>query len=641
MPHSALATVVAQASRSIDLPSESKSTDGGLLARFIQNKDEAAFAELVRRLGPMVLGVCRRIARDRHLAEDAFQAAFIVLARRANDVRPREGVRGWLYGVAVRTAKGARAVSVRLRTHEVSVPSVPDRSAEPRDPPDADAIRILDEEVGALPDHLRVAVVMCELEGLSRKVVAERLNVPEGTLSSRLAKARKLLAERLLRRGVALPVTALGSLGLTAAAVPARLTMQTSALASTTALPPSVASLANGVIRTVFLQKLKLTVSTLFFVALAVVVARGLLPQEAAKDPPMLTAFSSPRVQQQPLEEKKSQPALKPAGTGTLLVARLGPCWVFTAEGKELPDLPLPEKTYASGRAALSPSGTHAAFVIEDIEAPAPMRPEEKPWPFKIVIQKLDDPKSAKEWEMPAIRLEVRWTADGKQLIVSKMNEVADPSRAAYENVLLDPTTGKTEKLDLPTDGRILDVGRDGKTFLFHVFDPKTKTKTLVSIVKGEDKIDELFKFNERFGPTLARLSPNGKKVLFVDADPERKQFRSGGVNQRPYLLDVATKKVELLAEFPENGQATGIAWSPDGKRIAYTWKKLPEDVFNKDTLELRFPFLRSSTQTGDLMIETEAFLMIADADGKNAKTIATDKSPSATRMFFGPVDWR
>jgi hypothetical protein len=126
-----------------------------------------------------------------------------------------------------------------------------------------------------------------------------------------------------------------------------------------------------------------------------------------------------------------------------------------------------------------------------------------------------------------------------------------------------------------------------------------------------------------------------------VDADPERKQYRSGDVNQRPYLLDVATKKVELLAEFPENGQATGIAWSPDGKRIAYTWKKLPEDVFNKDTLELRFPFLRSSTQTGDFMIETEAFLMIADADGKNAKTIATDKSPSATRMFFGPVDWR
>src|SRR5580704_11322125 len=200
MPHSALATVVAQASRSIDLPSESKSTDGGLLARFIQNKDEAVFAELVRRLGPMVLGVCRRTARERHLAEDAFQAAFIVLARRANDVRPREGVRGWLYGVAVRTAKGARAVSVRLRTHEVSVPSVPDRSAESRDPPDADAIRILDEEVGALPDHLRVAVVMCELEGLSRKVVSERLNVPEGTLSSRLAKARKLLAERLLRR---------------------------------------------------------------------------------------------------------------------------------------------------------------------------------------------------------------------------------------------------------------------------------------------------------------------------------------------------------------------------------------------------------------------------------------------------------
>src|SRR5580704_17446387 len=153
MPHSALATVVAQASRSIDLPSESKSTDGGLLARFIQNKDEAVFAELVRRLGPMVLGVCRRTARERHLAEDAFQATFIVLARRANDVRPREGVRGWLYGVAVRTAREARAVSARRRTREVTVPAVLDRPGEPEELPDDDVVRILDEEVGALPDH--------------------------------------------------------------------------------------------------------------------------------------------------------------------------------------------------------------------------------------------------------------------------------------------------------------------------------------------------------------------------------------------------------------------------------------------------------------------------------------------------------
>src|SRR5580692_7728111 len=110
MSHPALSSALARASRSNVLSSQSDATDGALLTQFIQTKDEAAFAELVRRLGPMVLGVCRRTTGDSHLTEDAFQAAFLVLLRRAKDVRPREAVRAWLHGVAVRTAKGARSV---------------------------------------------------------------------------------------------------------------------------------------------------------------------------------------------------------------------------------------------------------------------------------------------------------------------------------------------------------------------------------------------------------------------------------------------------------------------------------------------------------------------------------------------------
>ncbi len=192
MSYPALSAAVARATRAVTRPAEPDDTDGELVQRFARDRDEAAFAELVRRFGPMVLGVCRRVARGS--AEDAFQAAFVVLARRAADVRPREAVRGWLYGVAVRTAREARAVSARRLAREVPVAVVPDRAAEPAETPDPDALRILDEEVAGLPDHLRVAVVLCELDGVSRKDAAARLGIPEGTVSSRLAKARKLLA---------------------------------------------------------------------------------------------------------------------------------------------------------------------------------------------------------------------------------------------------------------------------------------------------------------------------------------------------------------------------------------------------------------------------------------------------------------
>src|SRR5438874_2474897 len=141
-------------------------TDGRLLGRFLAAADADAFAALVARHGPMVLAVCRRVAADHHLAEDAFQAVFLVLARRAADVRPPEAVRGWLYGVAVRAAREARAVSARRRAREFPVASVPDRPAEAIQPPDPDALRALDEEVAALPEHLRAAVVMCELDGV-------------------------------------------------------------------------------------------------------------------------------------------------------------------------------------------------------------------------------------------------------------------------------------------------------------------------------------------------------------------------------------------------------------------------------------------------------------------------------------------
>jgi RNA polymerase sigma factor (sigma-70 family) len=625
MPHPALSAAVARVGRSATRTADPTPglSDGRLLARFVQTRDEPVFAELVRRLGPMVLGVCRRVSGDHHLADDAFQAAFLVLARRAADVRPKEAVRGWLYGVAVRTAREARTVSARRRTRELPVPAVPDRPADAPEAPDADALRMLDEEVAALPDHLRAAVALCELDGISRKDAAARLGVAEGTLSSRLAKARTVLAARLKKRGVALTAAGLGwALGqLASAAVPARLLLHTSALSTATGpVPPQVAALSTGVFRTMFLHKLALTAGAALVLGALVALARpGATAQEPARQP----APGAPTTKA--ADERKPAPAKK-AGPGTLLLVREGSFQALTPDGKVRATFAAPERTGVAGMGCLSPDGTRAAVVVTG-ETPPAIEPPADGWPFKVVVQALDKADARKVVDMPSNWLTLNWAADGKRVVVGK-----HPDRDRGKNVetlLLDPDTGKTSPLDLPAGVWVLDCGRDGKAFLV-AFDAK-KTAKLGIATLGDATVRELAEVpNWPPGSVTGRLSPDGSKVLYTAADPARKDAHKWGVSQRPYLLDVRTKKSEPLAEFPENGRATGIAWSPDGKRLAYAWTQLHADFLKKDRV------------TGeDARVETEAFLIVADADGQNPRTVATDKGPWATNMVYGAIDWR
>src|SRR5437660_2715419 len=145
-------------------------SDGQLLHGFCTRRDEAAFAALVRRHGPMVLGVCRRVLRNEHDAEDAFQATFLVLARKAASVRPREMVGNWLYGVAYRTALEARRAAARRRRKESQVREP--AQAETADDRWQELRPVLDRELAGLPDRYRVALVLCDLEGKTRKEVA-------------------------------------------------------------------------------------------------------------------------------------------------------------------------------------------------------------------------------------------------------------------------------------------------------------------------------------------------------------------------------------------------------------------------------------------------------------------------------------
>lgn len=224
--------------------------DDELVGRYARARDEDAFAELVRRHGAMVLAVCRRVVRNAADADDVFQATFLVLARKAGSIRPPGAVGAWLHGVAFRTARNAARRAARRREMEKRVPP---REPTP-DAPAADVRPILDAELDRLPRKFAQVLVLCDMEGQSRGHVAALLRVPEGTVASRLARAREALAARLTRRGVELASAAVPAL-LAAdarAAVPAELVGAAAragyafAHGATDAASPGAVSLANA-----------------------------------------------------------------------------------------------------------------------------------------------------------------------------------------------------------------------------------------------------------------------------------------------------------------------------------------------------------------------------------------------------------
>ena len=238
-------------------------SDASLLARYLESRDHAAFAELLRRYGPVVFGVCRRLLANRHDAEDAFQAVFLVLVRKAESVQPPGLVGNWLYGVAVRTANKAKLAAARRWRREMARAMNDPAASEPISQAELSELRgVIDEELARLPDRLRAAVVLCDLGGKSRREAARELACPEGTVAARLHRARKLLAERFTKRGIAL-----SSSGLAAAFTPELATANVSSelarktLATTVGIAsasPAVQTLASGVMRTMSHGKFKM-----------------------------------------------------------------------------------------------------------------------------------------------------------------------------------------------------------------------------------------------------------------------------------------------------------------------------------------------------------------------------------------------
>jgi RNA polymerase sigma factor (sigma-70 family) len=243
-------------------------SDGELLGRFLDDRDESALGVLLHRHGPLVFGICRRTLRDPHQTEDAFQATFLLLARKARSIRNREAVGPWLVGVAAKVAARAKGDAIRRRTNEGRAAELASAWSS-TDSPDREELAVLLQEVDRLRRPLREAVVLCHLQGLTYVSAADALGVSEGSIRGRLARAREILRDRLGHLGLARDASALALLApRMLEAAPARLIEPTIRASMAVAagravpgfVPGSAITLMEGALKAMWIAKLKTTI---------------------------------------------------------------------------------------------------------------------------------------------------------------------------------------------------------------------------------------------------------------------------------------------------------------------------------------------------------------------------------------------
>jgi len=331
---------------------ERERPDDTLLERFIHQRDAGAFEDLVRRHGPMVMGVCRRVLGKSADAEDAFQATFLVFLRKAGSVGRRGSLAGWLYTVAHRVALRARANAARRQECERDAMKRQHFALNDDDQAWSDLRPVLDEELSRLPDKYREPVVLCYLEGNTEQEAALQLDCPLGTLSWRLVHARELLRTRLARRGVALSTGMLGTLlaeHATAAVPPATFDLTLTVAGALLAAGPTsattagiasvqVSALTEGVLHAMFMTRMKIAAGML---TLILMIGSALVWAVDPADRPQAESSAVKKIAGiQPEQFAKLQELIKPKPGGFAEVPWMTALWAArkkaAAEGKPL-----------------------------------------------------------------------------------------------------------------------------------------------------------------------------------------------------------------------------------------------------------------------------------------------------------------